>query len=158
MVNRSYLFRRALKLVNGGLASFATPGVIGLTIVTENPVYVQGDWNWNSTADLTDPHAATSVIADAVTLLSSDWTDTNAFLNPYIANNRPRVQNWYRLAIIGGKGTAFPWPRCRQPGYHVWHRRRRAQLPPLSGNGQRHDELPGRDRDVLLQPPGSRHL
>ena len=82
MVNRPYLFRRALKLVNGGLTSFTTPNVTGLTVVTENPVYIQGDWNWNATAALTDPHAETAVIADAVTLLSTAWTDTNAFLNP----------------------------------------------------------------------------
>jgi hypothetical protein len=115
MTSRAYLFRRALKLQNGGLTSFTGPGVTGLTIVTENPVYVHGDWNWNSTAALNDPHAETSVIADAVTLLSNNWTDVNSFVNPYDATLRPRSVNWYRLAIIGGKGMAFPWPSAGNP-------------------------------------------
>ena len=112
MSNRAYLFRRALKLVNGQLGNIAMPG---LTIVAENPVYIQGDWNWNSTAALTDPHSETSVIADAVTLLSSNWTDSNVFQNPYDATKRVRGTNWYRLAIIGGKNIAFPWPSAGNP-------------------------------------------
>ena len=41
-VNRAIIFRRALKLVNGGLNQIPMPG---LTVTSENPVYVQGDWN-----------------------------------------------------------------------------------------------------------------
>jgi hypothetical protein len=112
MTNREYLFRRALKLQNGGYGNIVMPG---FTVVSENPVYIQGDWNWNSTVALTDPHSETSVIADAVTLLSNAWTDANAFRNPYSATLRPRAMNWYRLAIIGGKGPAFPWPAAGTP-------------------------------------------
>jgi len=117
MTNRAMLFRRALMLENGTLTSFTGPGVTGLTVVTENPVYVLGDWNWNSTAQVTDPHAATSIIADAVTLLSSAWTDANSFVNPYNANNRTRAAaNYYRVAIIAGKPPAFAWPAAGNPG------------------------------------------
>ena len=117
MTNRAVLFRRALMLTKGTLTSFTTPNVTGLTIVTENPVYVLGDWNWNGTAAVTDPHAATSIIADSVTLLSTAWTDANSFVNPYNADNRVRAANgWYRLAIIAGKGMAFPWPAAGNPG------------------------------------------
>ena len=42
MVNRPIIFRRAVKLVT---RRFARHVVTGLTVVTENPVYVQGDWN-----------------------------------------------------------------------------------------------------------------
>ena len=42
--NRAVLFRRALKLVNGGLGNIVMPG---LTIASENPVYVQGHYNAN---------------------------------------------------------------------------------------------------------------
>jgi hypothetical protein len=112
MTSRAYLFRRALKLQNGGYGNIVMPG---FTVVTENPVYIQGDWNWNSTAALTDPHSETSVIADAVTLLSNAWTDANAFRNPYNSTLRARAMNWYRLAIIGGKGPAFLWPSAGTP-------------------------------------------
>ena len=39
--NRTLFFSRALKLVNGGLGNLPQ----GLTIVAENPVYVQGNYN-----------------------------------------------------------------------------------------------------------------
>ena len=107
LVNRTYLFRRALKLINGGQGNIVTPG---LTVITENPLYIEGDWNWNGGA-LATAHAETSVIADSVTLLSNAWTDQQSFLNPYDATKRPRsAQSYYRLAIIAGKGMAFAWP------------------------------------------------
>jgi hypothetical protein len=107
--NRAYLFRHALKLVNAGSAAInvATPG---LTIAAENPVYVQGDWNANA-AGFTDPHIATSIVADSVTLLSGGWSDQESFTNPYAPGNRNRdAAAWYRVAILAGKGMAFPQP------------------------------------------------
>ncbi|MEP7307737.1 MAG: pilus assembly PilX N-terminal domain-containing protein [Acidobacteriota bacterium] len=106
-VNRAILFRHALKLVNG--SNIAGLGVNGLTVVAENPVYLQGDWN--ATGAFNDPHAATAIIADAVTLLSNNWNDAISFTQPYSPGNRNRVTpTWYRVAIIGGKGMAFPQP------------------------------------------------
>jgi hypothetical protein len=117
-VNRAILFRRALKLINGNNISDlggAGLGIAGLTVVSENPVYVQGDWNSNDAgvSDFNGTHAATSIIADALTLLSNSWNDTlYSFGFPYqMAGNRSRnTQTWYRVAIIGGKGLAFPQP------------------------------------------------
>jgi len=139
--NPPIFFRRALKLVNGeSLAAVANPlgacGAVpcGLTIVSENPVYVQGDYNNNPNADPTlatpnaDLHVATSVIADAVTLLSDNWNDVNSFANPYgyagggcapslncVGNGgRNAVTTTYRLAIAAGKNVPF-----KQPGVGV---------------------------------------
>ncbi len=111
--NRAVLFRRALKLINGKLI---TP-ILGLTVISENPVYVQGDWNANSAGGgWADPHAATSVLADAVTLLSANWGFDVSFANPYnsAARNRP-TDSYYRLAILGGKNPAFPLPTAFAP-------------------------------------------
>jgi hypothetical protein len=115
-VNRAIIFRRALKLING--SAIAASGVTGLTIVAENPVYIQGDWN--ASGGFVNPHAATSVMADAVTLLSNNWSDKNSFAFPYVyllAPGPPGVlrrsrltPSWYRLAIIAGKGMAFAQP------------------------------------------------
>jgi hypothetical protein len=117
-INRPYLFRRALKLINGGLGNIVTPG---LTIAAENPVYLQGDWNANA-AGFGDPHVATSIIADAVTLLSNNWNDVTSFgaqavpgvspaVSAYATASRPRSANtYYRVAIISGKGPIFPQP------------------------------------------------
>jgi Tfp pilus assembly protein PilX len=111
--NRAVLFRRALKLINGKLI---TP-MVGLTFISENPVYIQGDWNANSAAGgFADPHAATSVLADAVTLLSSSWTDDASFSSPYNSGGRLRpADSYYRIAIVGGKNPAFPLPTAFTP-------------------------------------------
>ncbi len=69
----------------------------GLTVVSPNPVYIQGDYNTgrdcagspnppsnNATSDPTQPQvsrstpgAPCSVLADAVTILSNSWDDSN---------------------------------------------------------------------------------
>jgi hypothetical protein len=112
-VNRPIIFRRALKLQNGGVIA---PTITGLTIVSENPVYIKGDWNVNAGNFNTGVHAATSIIADAVTLLSSAWVDGNSMDYPYTPNTaapagRNRAtQSYYRVAILAGKATTFPLP------------------------------------------------
>ncbi|MGB7220404.1 MAG: hypothetical protein WBD07_16520 [Vicinamibacterales bacterium] len=117
IVNRALHFRRALKLINGGLGNIVMPG---LTVASENPVYVQGNWNmaaWPQVAQAGDNHAATSVIADSVTLLSNAWSDNISYTQPYLPGNRVRsAQTFYRLAIISGKGPAFPQPPQPVPG------------------------------------------
>jgi hypothetical protein len=104
--NRAVFFRRALKLVNGGLGNIVAPG---LTIASENPVYLQGDWN-ASQAGFVEPNVATSILADSVTLLSNAWNDNNSFASAYDVNGRPRDRTFYRVAIISGKGPIFPRP------------------------------------------------
>lgn len=101
--NPAVFFRRALKLTNGGLGNIIAPG---LTVASENPVYVEGNWNANG-AGFADPHVATAVIADAVTLLSNNWNDRISFIEPHDVDGRPAATTWYRLAIIGGKGLSF---------------------------------------------------
>lgn len=104
-VNRQVIFRRALKLVNGGVGNIVAPG---LTIVSENPVYLQGDWN--ASGGFATAHVATAVIADAVTLLSNAWNDVRSFTSPYAPSGRPGQTTSYRVAIIAGKGPSFPQP------------------------------------------------
>jgi hypothetical protein len=141
-MNRPILFRRALMLSNGrdfatGVNGVAADKIAGLTIVSENPVYIKGNWNADSPAGVGfgGVNAASSVIADSVTFLSGPraancpaaptpcgWTDSNSFNSPY--NRAARVANlnsapavtagWYRLAIIGGKGRNFPLPTVGQ--------------------------------------------
>ena len=109
-VNRAIIFRRALKLVNGGLNQIPMPG---FTVTSENPVYVQGDWN--ASGGFGEPNAATAVIADAVTLLSNNWNDMSSINSPHDRNGRTGTTTWYRLAIIAGKGPAFPRPPSGGP-------------------------------------------
>ena len=119
--NPNFFFRRALKLVDGGALASGSNGIFGvcdgvncgLTVVAENPIYVQGDYNdanLDSTFASTSPHIACAVIGDAVTLLSDNWNDTNSFVYPYNPTNRPRANTMFRMAIVSGKGIPFKWP------------------------------------------------
>ena len=109
--NPSALFRRALKLVNGKLISLPLcPGNVscGLTIATENPMYVQGDYNANSAnGGFVDPNVAASVAADALSLLSNNWNDVNSFSSPFSTAGRAGVTTWYRM-VRGWKGPIVP--------------------------------------------------
>jgi hypothetical protein len=109
--NPPVFFRRALKIVNGATLNIGTScsGTDGLTIVSENPVYIQGDYNapvddgtWGGTS------VAAAVEGDAVTFLSNNWNDVNSFAFPFNTGNRNAVPTAYRAAIISGKGIPFP--------------------------------------------------
>jgi hypothetical protein len=115
--------RHVLKLVDAGLGNLPVrpdTGLGGFTVASENPVYIQGNYN----SDNTDPfwaapppavtpdinHSASAVIADSVTLLSNAWSDTNSMLNPLTLGNRNATTTYYRLAIAGGKNINFLQP------------------------------------------------
>jgi hypothetical protein len=103
--NRPVHFRRALKLVNGGLGSLPQ----GLAIASENPVYVQGNFNSDGNF-VTAGSVPVSVMADAVTLLSNSWNDIRSFTSPTNSLNRVATTTSYRMAIVTGKGLPFPQP------------------------------------------------
>ncbi len=115
--NPPLFFRRALKLEYGGgfnlggAACFgAAPAnpACGLTLASENPVYIQGDYNNpGNTTTFTNADVPASVAADAVTLLSDNWNDVRSFISPYNPGSRPGTQTTYRVAIIAGKGIPF---------------------------------------------------
>ena len=116
--NPPLIFRRALKLVNGSVFSAGVCDTVqcGLTVASENPVYIQGDYNAQPNGVLNGTYVGEAVIADAVTLLSDNFNDVNTFAFPYgsgspagITNGgRNAVTTTYRTAIIGGKGIPFP--------------------------------------------------
>jgi len=123
--------RHVLRLVDGSLGNVplimagANANTGGFTLASENPVYIMGDYNsnstdttWNSTPTDTTGHSAASVIADAVTLLSDNWVtgttansgDLNSFNGPTSYASRVAATSYYRLAIAGGKNINFPQP------------------------------------------------
>ena len=121
--------RHVLRLVDASLGNVPTapggtladPG--GFTVASENPVYIWGDYNTNSTdtvwnsppVDVTG-HSSSSVIADAVTFLSNQWTDYESYgiggdnTVTNVGANRVATSAWYRLAVAGGKNINFPQP------------------------------------------------
>lgn len=109
--------RRGIRIKNGSKISRVNPdgSLTGLTIVSPNPVYIQGDYNTgrdydgtpspasnNSTSDPTLPQvtgyttggattatgirAPCSILADAVTILSNNWDDSKSGLTPDASN------------------------------------------------------------------------
>ncbi len=133
-VNPPIFFRRALKIVNGGYAgtlSLPHNGSQGLSIVAENPAYVQGDFNAPNAARSdfgatpgTD-HVSAAIIADAVTLLSNNFNDIGTFMSPHQvlhANSggaRDAATTWYRMGVIAGKGLNFPRPTSNTANDHT---------------------------------------
>ena len=116
--NPPIFFRRAVKLVNGklltALGTCPSGAPCGLTFATENPLYIQGDYNANSAGGgFNDPHVATSVAADAVTLLSNNWNEVNSFAygeyNLTGVNVRNATNTYWRTAAVAGKGIPFPY-------------------------------------------------
>jgi type II secretory pathway pseudopilin PulG len=114
--------RHVLKLVDGSLGNLPVRldnGQGGFTVASENPVYILGDYN-SSAADPTwanpaagDPaHAAAGVIADAVTMLSNNWSDLASLRSPSNDGGRIASTTYYRTAISGGKNINFPVNVC----------------------------------------------
>jgi len=127
--------RHVLKLVDGSLGNVPlrpSPLVVngvnywgGFTVASENPVYIQGDYNSNATdtfftgATNAGPgadkagHSAASVIADAVSILSNNWTDLTTFTAVPTQGSggaRQATTTYYRVAVAAGKNIAFPFP------------------------------------------------
>jgi Tfp pilus assembly protein PilX len=125
--------RHVLKLVDGALGNVPLSPVTttvngvtyngGFTVSSENPVYIQGDYNSNAgdnfwpngvqtgVADKTG-HSAAAVIADAVTILSNAWSDENSMIQTPTqpSGNRAATTTYYRLAVAGGRNLSFPFP------------------------------------------------
>ncbi len=134
--------RHVLKLVAGGMSPAgvsylpilppaaacvftATTDCGGFTVASENPVYIQGDYNsgaadtfWSGGSN-NATHSAASVVADSVTLLSnidkwpvptSGWQDVNSLNNPTNLGGRVPNDTYFRLAISAGKNIPFPQP------------------------------------------------
>jgi hypothetical protein len=109
--------RHVLKLVDGSLGNVPVRldnSKGGFTVASENPVYIQGDYN-NSVADPMwlfpnspqPAHAAAAVIADAVSLLSNSWSDLASLTSPTNIGGRLASTSYYRVAISGGKNINF---------------------------------------------------
>ena len=153
--NRPLFFRRALKIVNGGLGNLPN----GLTIAAENPVYVQGNYNAQANNTLADPHVPAAIVADAVTLLSNGWNDIRSFVNPANPGNRPATTTGYRVAIVAGNSLPFPRPTGwasaedfgTDGGAHNF-------LRLLEGWNKLNAQLPRLDCQPLHQPAGGRKL
>ena len=97
---------RAIRLKNG-----ATLPSSGLTIVSENPVYIQGDYNTGGTppsdsGTYTSPSVSgytrkpAAVYGDAINILSNNWNDANSTLN---TTSRVATNTTVNTALVTGE-------------------------------------------------------
>ncbi len=113
-VNTSDPEPKTVRLTNGGVLPNN-----GLTVASQNPVYVQGDYNTGTTTSSTAVPANASgnqdnsasptvsgytrkpaaVIADAVMLLSNNWSDSKASSS---VGSRVASNTTYNMAILAG--------------------------------------------------------
>ncbi len=126
--NAVIFFRHSLRLVDGTLGNLpplttancsvtrGASGSGGFTVASENPVYILGDYNADSAGgsnfnDQTKAcHVPAAVMGDAVTLLSTSWTDSESFTSPTLSSDRAASETYYRAAIMGGTTVPFTQP------------------------------------------------
>jgi hypothetical protein len=82
--------KRGVRLKNG-----ATLPAGGLTVVSDNPVYIQGDYN---TSAVRQP---ASVMGDAIMILSNSWVDANSSADVN-SGLRSATDTTINTAILGG--------------------------------------------------------
>lgn len=115
---------RGIRLING----YQLPGLTndtyytdptfkdnyGLTVVSNNPVYIKGNYNTSTTSSATIPsnngtyttptatgytRYAAAVIGDAITVLSNSWNDANSASS---ISNRTASNTTVNAALVGG--------------------------------------------------------
>lgn len=79
---------KGIRLKNG-----STLPTDGLTVATQNPMYIQGDYNTSAS------RPTSAVFADAVTILSNNWNDAHA--NQQLSN-RDATNTTVNTAIVAG--------------------------------------------------------
>ncbi|MBI1748014.1 MAG: hypothetical protein HYR55_15710 [Acidobacteria bacterium] len=105
--NSNVTFRRGLRLVNGKGLDYP------LTVASENPIYIWGDYNMGN---LTNPKRPASIAGDAITILSNNWLDRNSFNETLTA--RPASDTTVNAAFIAGSTMsvyASPAPPYNEP-------------------------------------------
>jgi hypothetical protein len=122
---------KTVRLTNGGVLPDR-----GLTVVSENPIYIKGDYNTGTTinpalvpsnsggnvGNLDLPvlpgytRKPSSVMSDAVMLLSNSWSDSNASNTD--VNSRVASHTTYNTAIVSGfMPSGYQPPTGAQYGY-----------------------------------------
>jgi hypothetical protein len=116
-VNKQVLFRRALKLFNAGISGGVNnasmsldPAGAGLTVATENGVYVQGNYNATSNNADAEPNVPAAILADSIVILSNNWRDVNSLNGPNDRAARVATETAYRFGMVAGKSIPFQIP------------------------------------------------
>ncbi len=86
--------RRGLRIKNG-----STINMTGLSIISSNPIYIQGDFN-------TGTWKPTVIVGDAINVLSNAWNDTTA-TSSRVTSNTTTVNAALIGGIVASNGTNY---------------------------------------------------
>jgi hypothetical protein len=92
--NISTINPQGIRLKNGSTLP-TIPSVNGLTVASQNPVYIQGDYNTTSQST----RGSAAVFADAVTILSNNWNDSSSSSS---LSSRVASSTTVNTAIVAG--------------------------------------------------------
>ena len=115
-------YRRGVRLINAGTLpgnydSAAPTATTGFTFASENGVYTWKNYNVtnvsvaggtaSTTSDRYSPqntnlHIPSSIVGDAVTVLSNNWNDGESFALPYDLASRQATDTQVRFAMLAG--------------------------------------------------------
>ncbi|WP_157463455.1 hypothetical protein [Deinococcus pimensis] len=96
--NYAVRVRNGFWLWTNGSANDA-PGIRGLTVVTNQKMYVYGDWNINN------PRPS-AFMADTLTVLTGNWLDSRSAQK---VENRPAVTSYYNFAVMANIADSRPY-------------------------------------------------
>ena len=114
-----HFYRRGIRLINGtqppGAYDSTNPAnTKGLTVASENGIYVQGNYNSTGIANVGTPTLSTdylpsgasdipcSIAGDSITILSNNWNDGESFVYPFSLGNRASTETTQRFAMLAG--------------------------------------------------------
>lgn len=118
-IDHSY-YRRGIRLINGQelpgkYDADDSTNTRGFTVASENGVYVLGNYNAYGVDSFGTPTRSdqylpkgekdvpASIAADAITILSANWSDANSFRFPFTTSKRtPAADVFLRFAILSG--------------------------------------------------------
>jgi hypothetical protein len=112
----------AVRLINGKVL----PSSYGLTVATPQPIYICGDYNVRTNATLggddTGLNATThtypaAVLADAVTIISTNWNDT-LYTSGYSFTLREPTNTTVNAAMLEGIVQTVPTATSAATGYY----------------------------------------
>ncbi len=113
-------YRRGVRLTRGttlpGIYDASNPlNTKGFTVASENGVYVLGNYNATGVSIFGNPtppanylpqntteHIPAAIIADAITILSNNWSDARSFRYPFSVNDRQATNTYVRFAMLAG--------------------------------------------------------
>ncbi len=90
----------AVRLING-----SSLPQNGLTVASQNPVYIQGNYNTALTGPGGTSHPPAAVLGDAVTVLSNNWNDANAANSSSALSSRTATPTTVNAALATGPST-----------------------------------------------------